>query len=644
MIPEIGHIFLIVAFSIAFLQFIMPLIGLKLVAAHAEKIFLRLAESLTLIQCLCISISMVCLAYSFWHDDFSVAYVARNSNSQLAIGYKIAAVWGAHEGSLLLWAWLLSLWSLAVALIKPTLQLETDATILAILGLIAAGFLLFLLSTSNPFIRILPEIPLDGQDLNPLLQDIGLILHPPILYAGYVGLAVPFAFAVAVLLHGQVATPYLKLMRPWVLIAWAFLTIGIALGSWWAYYELGWGGWWFWDPVENASFMPWLVTTALLHCLLIIERRPACYSWGVFLALVGFSLSLLGTFLVRSGVLTSVHSFAADPQRGIFILQYMLTIIGGSLLIYAIRARELATAVNINLISREGSLLVNNLILVTAAGTILLGTLYPLLYDAMLHRKISVGYPYFNAVFIPLMLPLVIVMAVAPFGKWEQDSVRGWLQRTKFIYVVAIVLMLLVLWFAKITVDFFAVAIGLLLSLAIIVGVVLLLGQKIICSGFTAVSLRQWGMGIAHIGFAVTIIGIVWVSAFEVEREVRLQPGEHLFIKGMKVNFVTLKLVEGSNYLSYMGEFTVYKDNKLLANLLPEKRIFVASEMAMSETAISTGLWHDLYVALGEQLDATSWSVRVYYKPLVRWIWLGALFMAIGGVLAAIPGNKKFGG
>lgn len=626
MLPEFGLLAMILALLVAATQAVVPLLGLR----FCFNSLIKLACPLSLMQALLITLSLVCLACSFINNDFSVVYIAKNSNSQLIWPYRLAAIWGAHEGSLLLWAWLLSLWGAAVAISGyKRLPEPLLAAILAILGIVAAGFMLFLLHTSNPFLRFLPEFPLDGQDLNPLLQDLGLILHPPILYMGYVGLAVPFAVALASLLKGELTQHLVAWLRPWVLCAWAFLTLGITLGSWWAYYELGWGGWWFWDPVENASFMPWLVATALLHCLIIAEKRAAFYSWSIFLAIGGFAFSLLGTFLVRSGVLTSVHAFAADPARGIFILQYILVVIGGGLLLYAVRAKTMLTSIGFNIISREGSLLINNLLLITATGTILIGTLYPLIYDFMFHDKISVGYPYFNAVFVPLMIPLLMLMACSPFGNWGQDSLTAWLNKTKIIYVPAIVAALLMVFWVTPKFDL-ALFGGLALSFALIISVIILIITK--PSGSIPNSIGMW---LAHLGVACALLGIVCSKTFEIEHDLRLRPGEQVTINSFTAKFTKLELLEGSNYVSYQGTFAIYNNNGQLQTILrPEKRVFVVSNLAMAETAISPGLWYDIYIALGEQLDANSWSVRVYYKPMVRWIWLGGLLMALGGVVA----------
>lgn len=637
MIAELGHFSLILALCLAIAQSTVPLIG----TWQANKLWMTSARPMAYGQFFFVLISFVCLALLFLGDDFSVRYVADNSNSQLPDRYKISAVWGAHEGSLLLWALILSLWTLAVALFSRSLPLDLVARVLAVLGLIALGFYLFLLLTSNPFERLLPFPPGDGKDLNPLLQDIGLIIHPPLLYMGYVGFSVPFAFAIAALLAGRLDTAWVRWMRPWTNAAWAFLTVGIGLGSWWAYYELGWGGWWFWDPVENASFMPWLAGTALIHSLAVSEKRGLFRSWTVLLAILTFSLSLLGTFLVRSGVLTSIHAFASDPARGVFILIFLAVVIGGSLLLYAVRGPRITSKTSFSWLSKETFLLVNNMLLITAMAVILLGTLYPLIADVAGWGKISVGPPYFNMFFVPLALLLAVMLALAPSLNWKKHS------------------------YSRLYLPVAASFVGCVLSATV---VLLLFDYPFKTGPFIALmaaawviiwTLRDWwsrargklkgarhltgsyyGMLIAHLGIAVAIIGVAITSHYSEERDLRLSPGETYTVAGYQLQFIGVENRQGDNYTARVGQFEVSRNGSLVSILKPEKRYYQAGGQMMTEADIDAGLWRDIYVALGEPLDEQAWSVRIYVKPFVRWIWLGGLMIALGGALSVL--DKRY--
>ena len=631
MIPEYGQFALILALGVACLQAILPLWG----SWRGHQRWMSLARSLAWGQFTFVGISFACLLHAFVVHDFSVAYVAQQSNSQLPLHYRISAIWGGHEGSLLLWVWILTGWGAAVALFSRALPLVMIARVLSVMGMISVGFLLFSLATSNPFERLLPHAPLDGQDLNPLLQDIGLILHPPMLYMGYVGFSVAFAFAIAALMGGRLDAAWARWSRPWTMVAWVFLTLGIALGSWWAYYELGWGGWWFWDPVENASFMPWLVGTALIHSLAVTEKRGLFKSWTVLLAIFAFSLSLLGTFLVRSGVLTSVHAFASDPARGSFVLGLLVLVVGGSLFLYAMRATAVQTSGEPPaLVSRETFLLMNNVLLVIAACTVLVGTLYPLLMDAW-NIKVSVGPPYFNLLFIPLMLLMMVFMAIGPWLRWRKADLSVYKQRIMVIAAVSVVGAVLLTWvFAKVNA---AACLGLSLALWLLLSLGWDARAKAqqLAQGWRSLPRSYWAMWIAHIGVVVTVIGVALTSNYSVERDVRLAVGEQVEVLGYQFQFEGVSRVEGPNYLADQGRFIVSRDNQLVTLLQPEKRVYLVQQNPMTEAAIQASLLRDLYVSLGEPLDAQgSWAVRIYVKPFIRWIWLGAIFMGLGGLLA----------
>jgi len=632
MIPELGHLAMILALCLAVVQGTLPLIG----AWRGDRQWMGLAQPAAWGQFSFLAFSFACLTYAFMVDDFSVAYVAQNSNSTLPWYYKFSAVWGAHEGSLLLWAFILSGWTFAVAIFSRQLPEDMLARVLGVMGLISIGFLLFLILTSNPFERLLPQAPLDGQDLNPLLQDFGLVVHPPMLYMGYVGFSVAFAFAIAALLGGRLDAAWARWSRPWTLVAWAFLGTGIALGSWWAYYELGWGGWWFWDPVENASFMPWLVGTALIHSLAVTEKRGVFKSWTVLLAIAAFSLSLLGTFLVRSGVLTSVHAFATDPARGVFILAFLLVVIGGSLTLFALRAPVVKSQIGFGLWSRETLLLVNNLLLVVATSMILLGTLYPLLLDALSNTKLSVGPPYFNAMFLPIMGALMLALGVGVLVRWKDTPVKWLLGMLTPVLITSAVLGGLG---SMLFGDFHwaVLAVSLLAVWVVGAGVRDILDKtrhKGLLRGLRSLTPSYWGMQLAHFGLVVCALGVVLTSLESDERDLRLAPGESLQLGGYSFVFDGAKHFEGPNFTSDKGTIRVFDGDKQVATLHPEKRLYTVQQMPMTEAGIDAGFTRDLYVALGEPLENGAWAVRVHIKPFVRWIWLGALLMSLGGVLS----------
>jgi len=601
--------------------------------------WMAFAVPAALVQFLLIGLSYAVLTYSFLVHDFSVSYVANTSNLSLPLIYRISGVWGSHEGSLLLWLLVLSGWTAAVSIFSREIPLQMIARVLSVLGMISVGFSLFVLLTSNPFTRLLPA-PLNGRSLNPLLQDFGLAVHPPMLYMGYVGFSVAFAFAVAALISGRLDMAWARWMRPWTNIAWVFLTIGIALGSWWAYYELGWGGWWFWDPVENASFMPWLVGTALIHTLAATEKRGAFKAWTVLLAISAFSLSLLGTFLVRSGVLTSVHAFANDPERGQFILGFLVITTGTSLTLYAFRASKFVSDTKFELESRESGLLFNNVIMVVICACVLLGTLFPLVLDAFGLNKLSVGAPYFNIVFIPLGILVTLVVGVAALSKWKKDNVASILKRLRWAMVVSVI-GAIVLPFAMGSFSFYA-AIGIGLALWVCTTVMQGIYERIknrknkltalfnIPAGF-------WGMTLGHLGIAVFSIGVSLTSVYSIERDLRLDVEETVSMAGYDFTFGGVQEVPGPNYEAEEGLLRVSKDGKLLTTMLAQKRQYDSQMSIMTEAAIDAGLTRDLYFALGERLgNDGAWSMRIYHKPFVRWIWLGAIFMGLGGLVAVM--------
>jgi cytochrome c-type biogenesis protein CcmF len=634
MIPEIGQFALILALVLALLQATLPLIG----AARGIPQLVSLARPVAQAQFLFVATAFCCLAYSFITNDFSVLNVATNSNSQLPLHYRLAATWGSHEGSLLLWTFMLTIWMVAVTLFSKHLPAEIVARVLSVMAVISTGFLLFMLLTSNPFDRLFP-VPPDGRDLNPLLQDPAMVAHPPMLYMGYVGFSVAFAFAISALIGGKLDATWARWSRPWTTVAWMFLTCGIALGSFWAYYELGWGGWWFWDPVENASFMPWLVGTALIHSLAVTEKRGGFKSWTVLLAITAFSLSLLGTFLVRSGVLTSVHAFATDPKRGIFILAFLTLVIGGSLALYAWRAKQVGLGSKFDLLSRESLLLTNNVLLIVAAGSVLLGTLYPLLVDALNLGKLSVGPPYFNTVFVPLMAPAAFLIGVGPIARWKQAKIPELAVRLRWAFVLSFV-MALVLPFI-VGGWKWRVSLGLLLVFWIVVTVLQNVSSRLRPSegsGFftklRTTARSYYGMQLAHLGVAVFIAGVTVVTSYQTERDVKMNVGDTVNVGGYDFQLRNLAQLQGPNYQAIRADVEVTKNGAPVAMLHPEKRAFTTAQSVTSETAIDRSIFRDLYVALGEQVDNRAWTVRVYHKPLVNWIWGGALLMALGGAFA----------
>lgn len=633
MIPELGHLAMILALCLCLVQATLPLVG----AWRGDHQWMSLAQPAAWGQFAFLLFSFLCLTYAFMVDDFSVAYVANNSNSALPWYYKFSAVWGAHEGSLLLWALILAGWTFAVAIFSRHLPEEMLSRVLAVMGMISVGFLLFLIVTSNPFERLLPNSPVDGRDLNPLLQDFGLIVHPPMLYMGYVGFSVAFAFAIAALLGGKLDAAWARWSRPWTIVAWAFLGIGIALGSWWAYYELGWGGWWFWDPVENASFMPWLVGTALIHSLAVTEKRGVFKSWTVLLAIAAFSLSLLGTFLVRSGVLTSVHAFATDPERGVFILAFLLVVVGGSLALFAVRAPVVKSQVGFGLWSRETLLLVNNIVLVVSAAMILLGTLYPLVLDALTGAKLSVGPPYFNALFLPLMALLMAVISVGVMVRWK-DTPLKWLGSMLTPVLVASVVLAVAATFLHGDFHWAVLAVCLLGFWVILGGVRDILDKtrhKGLLKGLPSLGRSYWGMQMAHLGFAVCALGVVLTSLGSYERDLRMAPGDSVELAGYRFQFDGAVHHEGPNFISDKGTVRVFDGERQIKVLHPEKRLYTVQQSTMTEAGIDAGFTRDLFVALGEPLEQGAWAVRIHIKPFVRWIWLGGLLMAFGGFLAA---------
>jgi len=638
MIPEIGHFALILALCVAVVQGVVSIGGAQL----GIRSWMAMARPAAQVHFILVAVAFACLMYAFIYNDFSVKYVASVSNSMLPVQYRIAAIWGGHEGSLLLWALLLAIWTMAVARYSRNLPLDMVSRVIGVMGLISVGFLLFMLFTSNPFDRLLPAAA-DGRDLNPLLQDPGLIIHPPLLYIGYVGFSVAFAFAIAALLGGHMDATWARWSRPWTTIAWSFLTAGIALGSWWAYYELGWGGWWFWDPVENASFMPWLVGTALVHSLAVTEKRGSFKNWTVLLAIFTFSLSLLGTFLVRSGVLTSVHAFATDPERGVFILGFLIVVIGGSLALFAWRAPKVGLGGRFSLVSRETFLLLNNVMLVVAAGAVLLGTLYPLLLDALDMGKISVGPPYFDTVFLPLMVPMIFLMGLGPIARWKQADLPDMASRMKWAAAVSLIMALILPFVMG---EWFALtSLGFALAFWIFSSIVVSVNERLrktagggsntgLLARIGALPKAYVGMNVAHVGVAVFIMGVTMVNTYEVEKDMRMEVGDTVTMANYTFRFDGVTEIEGPNYTASRGQVLVTIDGETEAVLFPEKRVYFVQTMPMTEAAIDTGLFRDLYVSLGEPVGNGAWSVRVYYKPFVDWIWGGAFLMAIGGIFA----------
>ena len=642
MMAELGNYALALSLAVSILLAIFSLLG-------AEKnivSFMRLARPMTYGLFVSLTISFGTLFYLFAVNDFSVQYVVNNSNSNLPLHYRLSAVWGSHEGSLLLWIWLLTFWSAAVAIFSKHLPQEAVARVLGIMGLISVGFLIFVLFTSNPFSRTFPNFPVDGKELNPMLQDVGLIFHPPLLYLGYVGFSVAFAFALASLMSGKLDSAWARWSRPWTMAAWVFLTLGIVLGSWWAYYELGWGGWWFWDPVENSSFMPWLAGTALIHSLAVTEKRSTFKAWTVLLAILAFSLCLLGTFLVRSGILVSVHAFASDPTRGLYILAYLIVVIGGSLLLYAYKGSQIRSRQNAERYSRESMLLLNNILLMTALCVVFLGTLLPLVHKQLGLGTISVGAPFFNQMFLIIMTPFALLLGIGPLVKWRRDAFSA----VRKPVIISLIFTLA----AGFGLPYFLqdrITISSVLGTMMVVFIVLLnlyeLHQRAthkypFFKGILKLSRSQWGMVLAHLGIAMTIWGIAFSQNYSIERDVRMNVGDHTTIGDYEFKFNGIQDTNGANYLGGQAKIEVYKKTQPEAVLFAEKRFYTVSKMSMTEAAIDWGFTRDLYVALGERLEDGSWAIRLYYKPFIRWIWFGGLFMALGGILCLFDRRYRF--
>ncbi|MDG3088746.1 heme lyase CcmF/NrfE family subunit [Vibrio hannami] len=643
MIAEIGHFALIIALGMSVLLSFLPLVG----ANQRSSMLMSTARPLSWGMFLMLLFSFAVLLWAFYTNDFTVSYVASNSNTELPWYYRLTAVWGAHEGSLLLWALIQAGWTVAVATFSRGMPQESVARVLAVMGMITVGFLLFIIITSNPFERTLPFFPIDGRDLNPLLQDPGLIIHPPMLYMGYVGFSVAFAFAIASLMSGRLDTAWARWSRPWTIAAWLFLTLGIALGSWWAYYELGWGGWWFWDPVENASFMPWLAGTALMHSLAVTEKRGTFKAWTVLLAISAFSLSLLGTFLVRSGILVSVHAFASDPARGMFILGFLVFVIGGSLLLFALKGSSVRVRSNFELFSRENALLANNVLLVAALVVVLIGTLLPLVHKQIGLGSVSIGAPFFNTLFTWLMIPFSFLLGIGPLIRWKRDKIGPLVKPMVISGVVSVVLGgLMVVLLGD---GFKGLAfLGWIMAIWIIV----LHGYEVyqrathrhsFSVGIKKLQRSHWAMMLGHIGLAVSVIGIAMVQNYSIEKDVRLAPGEHFQLQEYDFYFAGLRDKDGPNYDGYIADFEITKNGKAVTTLHAEKRFYRHAGSMMTEAALDPGITRDLYIAMGERLgEDNAWAVRLYYKPFVRWIWAGSLLMALGGAIAISDKRYRF--
>ena len=646
MIAEIGNFALMLALAVSLAQAGIPLVG----AARRDAAWMALARPAALAQLLLVGVAFACLTHAYVVSDFTVANVVENSHSAKPMIYKVSGVWGNHEGSMVLWVLILALFGAAVAAFGGNLPPTLRARVIAVQGMIGLGFLAFILFTSNPFERVVPP-PLDGDGLNPLLQDPGLAIHPPMLYLGYVGFSVAFSFAVAALIEGKVDAAWARWVRPWTLAAWCFLTAGIGLGSWWAYYELGWGGWWYWDPVENASFMPWLVGTALLHSAVVVEKRDALKSWTILLAILTFSLSLIGTFLVRSGVLTSVHAFAVDPSRGVFILALLVIAVGGSLALYAARAPALTPTGLFAPLSREGSLVLNNLLLVTATATVFLGTFYPLFIDVIGEDKVSVGPPFFNATFVPLMVPLIVAMAAGPLMSWKRADLAGVLGRLRVAIVLTVAVAVAVFWIGWR--DSLGATLGVALAVWLLVGTVTDLADRLRLFRVPAAdSLRRarglpraaWGMSLAHGGMAVLVAGITGISAWQAERIALMRPGESVDVAGFVFELESVEAAQGPNYRTQRGDFVVTTgDGAAPVRLASEKRFYPVRGMDTTEAGILSTAMYDIYVSLGEPDGRGAWSVRLYHNPLVPWLWAGVVLMVLGGGLSLTDRRHRVG-
>ncbi|MEG9545706.1 heme lyase CcmF/NrfE family subunit [Mannheimia sp. HC-2023] len=640
MIAELGNYALALALAISVLLAILPIWG----AEKHNSTLIALARPMTWAMFLALTVSFGSLFYLFAVNDFTVQYVVNNSNSRLPLQYRLSAVWGAHEGSLLLWVWLLSLWSIGVATFTRKMPEDAVARVLGLMGMISIGFLVFVIFTSNPFDRTFPNFPVDGKELNPMLQDVGLIFHPPLLYMGYVGFSVAFAFAIASLMTGRLDTAWARWSRPWTMAAWVFLTLGIVLGSWWAYYELGWGGWWFWDPVENASLMPWIAGTALIHSLAVTEKRGTFKAWTVLLAILAFSLCLVGTFLVRSGILVSVHAFASDPTRGLYILAYLVVVVGGSLLLYAFKGSQIKSLDNYERYSRETMLLINNILLMAFLSVVFLGTLLPLVHKQIGLGTISIGAPFFDQMFMILMVPFAFVLGIGPLVKWRRDQVSAIRKPVIITLILMAVLGFALPYLFRNTITM-SVVLGTMMSVFIVLLSLYELQQRAthrhsFFSGLFKLSRSHWGMVLAHLGVAMTVFGIAFSQNFSVERDVRMNVGDKAEILDYQFEFKGIKITDGANYQGGTAELEITRHGKYEATLNAEKRFYNVSKMGMTEAAIDWGFTRDLYAALGEKLEDNSWAVRLYYKPFIRWIWIGGLFMALGGLLCMM--DKRY--
>ena len=637
LITELGYFALLAAFVLAILQVVLPTIG---VMRH-QVAWQRLAPSLAWAQFAAMIVSFGALMAGFYYNDFSLVYVSQHSNTLLPWYYKLSATWGGHEGSLLLWMTIMATWCALVSYFSRGLPLSMRARVLVILAGVQLLMLAMLIFTSSPFERTLPNLPVDGADLNPVLQDFGLIIHPPMLYMGYVGMVVPFAFCMAALWEGRLDAVWTRWSRPWALAAWGFLTIGIALGSWWAYYELGWGGWWFWDPVENASLMPWLAGLALIHSLAVTEKRGVFKAWTIMLAIFAFALSLLGTFLVRSGVITSVHSFAADPTRGLAILVILGIVIGGGLLMFAVRGWRLTVESQYQLVSRESFLVINNVIILISTLVVLLGTLYPVIADAFNLGQVSVGAPYFNALFVPLTWLLLIAMGMGSNIRWKKDS-RPLLGVGMVIAVSSLVLAAIVAYFVSPS-SMLNIGVTLAVSFWVLLWMVIDFRDKTknapsLLKGLSQLRLSYWGQQVAHIGVLVAVIGVAFVTTLSIESDVAMAEGDTVNVQGYDFTLVDFREIKGSNYDATQAHVQVTKNGRDVATLDPEKRTYIISTMPTTEAAIDASLMRDLYVALGEPIaeGSNEWALRIYVKPLIRWIWLGAIIMALGGLISML--------
>ncbi len=640
MIAELGNYGLALALALSIFLAILPLVG----AEKGNAKLMSLGRPLTWAMFLALSLSFGSLFYLFAVNDFSVQYVVNNSNSTLPLQYRLSAVWGSHEGSLLLWIWLLALWAVGVATFTRKMPEEAVARVLSVMGLISIGFMVFIIFSSNPFNRTFPDFPADGRELNPMLQDVGLIFHPPLLYMGYVGFSVAFAFAIASLMTGKLDTAWARWSRPWTMAAWVFLTLGIVLGSWWAYYELGWGGWWFWDPVENASLMPWLAGTALIHSLAVTEKRSTFKAWTVLLAILAFSLCLLGTFLVRSGILVSVHAFASDPTRGLYILAYLVFVIGGSLLLYAFQGTKIKSLDNYQRYSRETLLLLNNVMLMAFLSVVFLGTILPLIHKQIGLGSVSIGAPFFNQMFLILMVPFAFILGIGPLVKWRRDQISAIRTPVMISLVVMIALGFGLPYLVGNRITATSVM-GVMMSAIIVILSLYEMHTRAthrhsFLTGIFKLSRSHWGMVFAHLGVAMTVFGIAMSHNFSIEKDVRMREGDRVQILDYNFTFKGLKITDGANYQGGTAEIEITRNGKSEAILHAEKRFYNVSKMGMTEAAIDWGFTRDLYAALGEQLDDGSWGLRLYYKPFIRWIWLGGVFMALGGLLCML--DKRY--